>query len=768
MPSIRLLFSCAVIALTASAARAQPLSGWKYFAVSQERDGTDHLILRGQVELEREDTKLYADQVEVFRDTNRAVASGNVVFTQGRNTIAADHADFDTETRLGVFRNAYGIANIKPPPRSAGLAVPPMAGQENDVYFYGERVEKIGPKKYRITNGGFTTCVQPTPRWELSAGSVVLNVDDYTLLRNAVFSVKGVPLLYVPLLYYPTNDEGRATGFLIPTYGTSTIRGQNISNAFFWAIDRSHDATFFHDWFSRTGQGVGSEYRYNLGAGDGSLRAYLLEENETVYALADGTSRVQPGSRSYEIRGGASQLLPGNLRARARVDYFSSIATMQTFNTNVYDLSRSQRSVGGNVVGAWGTYSLNGTFDRSEYFYNATDSTLNGSTPRVSFSRNERPLFRGSPLYFSAGTEYVHLTRHRQTSRFRHDSSLSRLDITPQIRYPFKRWQWFTVNSSLAWRDTFYTRSLDPAIRDPVTGGARIVDDGVNRRFFTMQAQAVGPVFNRVWNTPDNRYAERFKHTIEPFLNVQRASSIDNYERIVQTDGVDGFVGNVTSYTYGVNNRLYAKRRVGQTSRAEEILSVALTQSYYTNALQAQYDRQYSTGIGGPPSRFSPLALSVRATPSSSFNARLSAEFDSRKRELRTLSADGSYSWANRLQATAGWSQRYFIEGLPGFDNPNALDHYLNVSTSLRTPDARFGGVYAINYDLLRSRLMQQRMSGFYNAQCCGIAFEYQTFNLSGIGAFGIPADRRFFLSFTLAGLGNFSPFNGAMGAIRP
>jgi hypothetical protein len=29
-----------------------------------------------------------------------------------------------------------------------------------------------------------------------------------------------------------------------------------------------------------------------------------------------------------------------------------------------------------------------------------------------------------------------------------------------------------------------------------------------------------------------------------------------------------------------------------------------------------------------------------------------------------------------------------------------------------------------------------------------------------------VPSDHRFFLSFTLAGLGNFSPFNGAMSGV--
>ena len=94
--------------------------------------------------------------------------------------------------------------------------MPQRAGQETDVYFFGEMVEKIGYRKYQITNGGFTSCVQPTPRWDLSAGTIILNVDHYTLLRNAVLNVKGVPLFYLPVMYYPTNDEERATGFLIP------------------------------------------------------------------------------------------------------------------------------------------------------------------------------------------------------------------------------------------------------------------------------------------------------------------------------------------------------------------------------------------------------------------------------------------------------------------------------------------------------------------------------------------------------------------------
>jgi LPS-assembly protein len=741
----------------------------------QQRVGDNHYTFRGGVELKRGDSEIYADEVEFFVDQHRAVATGNVVFVQGMNRIAAERADFNTETRLGTFYHATGMATLQPQRQTPrpGIAVPPpIAGQDTDVYFYGDAVEKVGPKKYKITNGGFSTCVQPTPRWMLTSKTIVLNLDHYTLLRDAVFSVKGVPMLYTPILYYPTKKEDRATGILLPTYGSSTIRGQSIHNAFFWAVDRSQDATFLYDWFSKTGQGLGSEYRYNFGGGsDGNLRAYMLDEHASTQLQSDGTTTPVAGTRSYEVRGTAEQLLPGGLRARGRIDYFSSITTMQTFNTNVNDASRTQRSFGGNVVGAWGSYTLNGTFDHSENFYGTTASAVSGSRPQVTFGRNERPV-GDTPLYFSLKGEYASLIREsKDTSQnVDIDQGVTRLDVSPQIRFPFKKWQWFTVNSSLTWRDTFYTRSLDPSTIDPATNQFKIVDEGINRRYYTVQAQIVGPTFNRIWDTPANGYAEKFKHSVEPYVNVQRTSSVDNFSRIVQ-DGSSTIVGGTVQYNYGVTNRFYGKRRTGLRSQATEILDIQIDQTYYSQALASQYDPRYSTSLigavqlnGEPVSNFSPVALIVRGAPAPDFNAQFRAEFDGRYRSVRTLSLQGTYSWAGRVQATGGWSKKGRIPQLSGFSDPTQLDHYVNASSNVHTKDNRFGGLYSFNYDVLRSNMLQQRLTGFYNAQCCGIAFEYQVYNFAP-GAI-VPADHRFFLSFTLAGLGNFSPFNGAMGGV--
>ena len=162
--------------------------------------------------------------------------------------------------------------------------------------------------------------MQPTPRWDLHAGTVVLNIDHYTLLQQAVLKVKGVPMFYLPILYYPTKKEDRATGFLIPTYGTSSLRGQSLHNAFFWAINRSQDATFLHDWFSKTGQGVGSEYRYNVGTRRRQHpRVSADDQHDTTYTQTRQRRRRRRRRRAATRSAAApTSCCPFDMRARGQ------------------------------------------------------------------------------------------------------------------------------------------------------------------------------------------------------------------------------------------------------------------------------------------------------------------------------------------------------------------------------------------------------------------------------------------------------------------
>ncbi len=727
----------------------------------------DHLRLTGEVELTGSDDEwqFFADRVDVLTDQQLLVAEGNVVYVGEGARVAADRAEIRLEDLTGTFYAASGSVNMGDEVERSMFGT-----QEPDLHFYGETIEKLGPRTYRLTRGGFTSCVQPTPRWEMTSSSMTLNLDEYARMRNMVLYVKSVPVFYLPAMFYPIQDEGRATGFLMPTYGASTFRGTSLSNAFFWAISRSQDATFFHDWFTTSGQGRGAEYRYIRGPGSqGNLRTYFLNENET-----ESSGVVLPARRSFEIRGDAREQISSNLTARANINFFSDVTVQQTFHSNILEASNRQRSISGNVSGVFGAYQVSGTVDSNETFFGDRSATLWGGGPRLSFGQGQKEI-PGTPFYYSFDTEYVRMLRTRtdnpgavdceienvEPCEFKIDSGLHRLDFYPVLQIPFTRWPFLTVNSSLAVRSTYWTERIGPVSGEQFVGG-------IGRNFVEWQSRVTGPSFVKIWDTPGTDYSERLKHLIEPFFTLRRVSNIEQFDAIVQLEGIDSIVGGVTQFQYGANTRIYGRGgSLGDIAR--EILTVSLNQSYYTDARAAQFDRQFRTSFnsnGASRSNLTPLSLTVRSAPTDAISASLRTEYDTTFMAFRSISAEGSYETGGWFSTSVGWSQRRFVEGLPGFDDPDRLDHYLNSSTSIRNLANTLGGAYRFNYDMLGGQFLQQRLLMYYNAQCCGVSAEYQSFNFRGLGLqrSRIPEDKRFSLTFTLAGLGTFANVLGAFG----
>ena len=770
IPSLAL----AIMVVTPSVARAQLFPDLPFDSLQFTIEVVDENLIRlvDEVELKGkvDDWQFFADQVDVFPNESRLEAVGNVVYVSGDTRLAADRADVNFEDLTGIFYNAAGSVNMSD---TDDIERSMFGTQEPDMFFYGETIEKVGSRSYRLAKGGFTSCVQPTPRWEMQSTSFTINLDSYVLLKNMVLRVKDVPVFYMPALYYPIQDDDRATGFLMPTWGASSYRGTSFSNAFFLALGRSHDVTMFHDWFTQTGQGTGTEYRYNLGPGsDGNLRTYFLNERETTFGQG-ANERVFPERRSYEVRGNARHRLTSNLTARARVDFFSNVTVRQTYHQNVFQAANQNRNISGNLSGTFGSYQLSSTYDATETFFGDRAAALWGGGPRISFGRGQTAI-PGTPFYYSFESEYVRLLQ--RDTRFGRDgaedsitdSGLNRFDVTPVLQIPFTRWPFLSVNTSLRFRSTYWTES-----RDLEAVGRPQVNVGVARNFGEIESEITGPTFVKISDTPKSGYSERMKHVIEPWVSFRRVSAIDNFNSIVRLEGIDSIVGGITQIRYGLNNRLYARGgSLGDVAR--EILTVALTQSYYTDARAAQYDRRFSTSFNNTfdftkPSKLSPVSLVVRTEPTDALSGAMRAEYDTQFKAIRTISADGEYELGGWLQVTLGWSQRRFIERLRGFNDPNRLDHYVNAQASMKNRDNTLGGAFRMNYDLLRDRALQQRFIVYYNAQCCGVSFEYQTFNFRGLGSRApLPQDRRFNVSFTLAGLGTFANVLGAFGASGP
>ena len=751
----------AILALAAGLAAAGParaqdlpaaIGGSRQF--HWERLAPNHLWLSGEVEIDGgggESWRFHADDAHIYTDESLLVATGNVVFSGGNARLAADRAEFDYETGTGMFFGASGSTEL------VEDIEPSMFGtQEPEMRFWGSLIEKIGVRSYRLTDGGFTSCIQPTPRWEIQASSVELDLNQYARLRNMLLLVKGVPLFYLPYMYYPVQDEDRATGFLMPTYGASTVQGQTISSAFFWAIDRSQDATAFYDWLPATGRGLGGEYRYVLGQrSQGNAEAYLLNENEQPDPFRGGDTTL-PARRSFRMRGDLQHSLTDAIQARGNVDYFSDVEVQQTYQRDIFDATNSSRTFGGNVTGSWNAYTLNGTADFRETFFGLDDSSLHGAGPRVSFSQSERQI--GTlPVYYGFNSEYANLLQKQSFGEMVTDSGLTRFDVNPLLRVPFTRWPFLTFNSSVGYRRTHWRESIDVETMEQI-------GSPVSRSLFELQTEITGPVFVKIWDTPNTGYSERMKHVIEPWLSVERATAVDNFEQIVRIDSTDSIVGNTTRLRYGVDNRFYARRG---DSGAQEFLTIGVEQTYYTDARASQFDQQFMTSFQQTtPSNLSPLALTARAAITEGIDGSLRAEYDTHFMALRTIRADADIGVGGWLHQRTGWSQRRFVEGLSGFDNPDYLDHTLNSFTNVRALDNKWGGVYQFNYDVHLGRMVQQRILAYYNAQCCGFSVEYQTYNLGNLGFFRTRAaqDKRFNVSFTLAGLGTFANLLGAFG----
>ncbi|HUF47911.1 MAG TPA: putative LPS assembly protein LptD [Vicinamibacterales bacterium] len=687
-----------------------------------------------------------ADRLE--HASNTLVATGNVLIQQPGMRISADRAELSLITQLGIFDGAHGFLRVGDQP----LAGQPLGTQKTDMEFYAERIEKVGARSYKLTNGRFTACAQAAPRWQFTMTGGTITLDKHALMRNAVLHVKNVPIFYLPFIYYPIDSGDRATGFLMPSYGASTIRGSSVSNAFFWALGRSQDVTFFHDWFTRAGQGAGAEYRIVSAPGSGgNLRFYLIDEKERV----EENGLISPARRSFDMNGDVNQTLGGSFRLVGRLNYFSDVATQQRYDQNVYDLSNRSRAINMTVTGNVSRARLTATTEIRDYFYGADEGQRQGRLPQVNLTLPDRPVGR-SPIYFGAFGDVAYLLRQDDLNQPDTNFNLWRFDAAPRVRVPVSTLSFLTATTTASWR---VTRWFDS--RDPATGLKR--PEAILRSLFEVRTDVVGPTVARVFQTPDNGYAERFKHLIEPFVSFQWFSPFERREEVIQIDGVDSLVGGSMQVTYGVTNRVLARRRMGASASAvRDILSVGVRQTYYTDLLAAAFDSQYSSATA-TPSPFSPLRLNVDVRPADGLTGQFVTDIDPTFKTPRQFSASATVN-RERLQVSGSWSKRRVIDGLPGWDDPAFATHYLSASTSVNARNNRAGAGYSFNYDVQNARITQQRISGYYNAQCCGITMEYQTISFGSGGFITIPEDRRFGISFSLAGLASFSNPFGSFG----
>ncbi|MBI4886598.1 MAG: LPS-assembly protein LptD [Acidobacteria bacterium] len=716
-----------------------------------ERISATHLRLTGQVQVECPQMGFFADVIDMYTDPElRLVASGNVVFTNPEGRIAAESVEFNVARGTGTFHMASGIMSLGTKGNPAEFA-----NQDPEVYFYGQTIDKLDQRRYKLTRGGFTTCVQPTPRWEVTSNSVVLTLDEYAVARNTVLRVKGVPLMYLPVLYYPIKSDERATGFLLPTYGASTLRGQTVSNAFFWAMGDSQDATLFHDWFTNVGQGAGAEYRYVASQESyGTFRFYRLNQRQAEFRQSGRIARL-PAQSSFQVNGTGNQMLGTSLRLHERIDYTTSIITQQLYQQSLYQASNATRTIEGGLAGLWGPLTASALFQRTETFTAADTSQLYGSTPRLAAAIAPTRLF-GAPIYASVNNDFSYLPFRQITNgRVTGDRSLARFDMAPSVRAALSRLTFLTMNTSASYRTTYYSRSADRS--------GRVTTDPLTRRYLLVRTDVVGPVLSKIWDTPDSAYSERKKHLVEPTFAVEYVPAIDNASRVLTLiDTTDVILGDTMRVTYGVNNRLLYRARAldGSAGSTIQFLTVGVQQTYYATRRSSLNDTQYvSTSFRNRAVDLSDVALTAKVSPSAALESTTRLEYDVNGDGLHLLTTGGTTQFAAG-STTVNYSRQR--------RNPRVKpESSLTWSTALKLLQGRATGAYSLTWDIGRAGILNQNIGFAYLAQCCGLQAEFQKFKFpQSRSDFPIPSDRRFNVSFVLAGIGTFSNFLGAFGGL--
>ena len=186
-----------------------------------------------------------------------------------------------------------------------------------------------------------------------------------------------------------------------------------------------------------------------------------------------------------------------------------------------------------------------------------------------------------------------------------------------------------------------------------------------------------------------------------------------------------------------------------------EFVTVGVQETYYTNSESSKFDTSYSSSTTTrKPVSLSPVALTVRVSPSAKVDANTRVEYDVSGLGLAVLSVGSTVSAGLGSGSLQFSRQHLSTSAIPST--------YFSGSTSLHSPNGHFTGTYALSWDITHSTIVTQNVLATYMAQCCGLQMEFQKFHL--VSGAPISSDRRFNVSFVLAGLGTFSNFFGAFG----
>ncbi len=496
---------------------------------------------------------LKADEIQVYRRQRQAQAIGNVHLVDPEVELWATKANIDLNRETLVLYDAKVFA------------------KQNTYHMAGQKIEKLEGQNYAITKGFFTTCGcrKDTPDWSITAGQMDVAVGGSGTAHGAGFDVLGVPILKMPYATFPA-DTSRHSGLLSSKEGESGLRGFQYFQPFYWAINKSSDATAAFDL--ETSQRIGGlgEYRLTNGPDDyfWADAAYYNESlrtksNRTEDIVDDQIANPTIPFQRWDGIAMARQHLTDDLTLYGDTITVSDALELREMNN--WTLSRG---FGNNFASLRDAMSHFGVLDSYEDGYANIEGTFNQDLiqpqtfalqrlPAATLiGREQLPTGYG---FFDYDADVTNFYRNEGQSGWR-------FNAMPQYTLPVRLGDYATLFGSAGVLANVWESRGNLLNITPVGTDGLIYNNGVSlgtplttqwqARAIPFMSAGASTVLDRIFNV-DGTSIEKLKNTVEPFVDYSYVPRIyqgntplwDQYDRMESRSLV----------TYGFTTRLFAK-----------------------------------------------------------------------------------------------------------------------------------------------------------------------------------------------------------------
>ena len=511
--------------------------------------------LAGDVVMRQGSMQVEADEANLYQAESRGELSGNVRLRDNGALLVGDHADVQLDTGAAKVDNAEYVLHKS---RIRGSAL------------YAKRAEDA---IIRLKDGTYTTCEPNSNAWQLKGNNITLNpATGFGTATNVTLRVKDIPVFYTPYIYFPIDDR-RQSGFLPPSFSSSTDTGFMLVTPYYFNLAPNYDATLYPRYMTKRGLLMEGEFRYLTESSEGQFgAAYLNDDNDDRKRQTDYTDKRY--MLNWQHKGGLdSRVLTEVDYTKISDPYYFQDLQSDQIGVETRDYLNQQGAVsyrGDNYTARLNAqaYQL-ATVTQITPYNMLPQLTLNGALP--SHPEGLNFAYNTELVRFDRSLENGSYTNEDGTVAPRLDNNVAglarangtRMNLAPSVSLPLN-WSYGFLTPSLKYMYTQYDLDLDGTGKTQLVNAGGKFDSSISRSVPIASVDS-GLYFDR--NT--NWFGTDYRQTLEP-----RAFYLYVPER--NQDDIPIFDTSESTFSYSSlwrDNRFTGTDRVGDENK----LSLGLT-----------------------------------------------------------------------------------------------------------------------------------------------------------------------------------------------